>query len=159
MTGRRVRGGVRTVAVFEAAKGLVVLAAGFGLLGLVHKDVQAVAERVAERMHLNPAKHYPHIFLEAASRMTDARLWVLAWLALCYAGLRLAEAYGLWRERTWAEWFAVISGGIYVPIEIYELTRDVTWVTVCTLVINVGIVVYMLTALRRARRPSAAGPG
>ena len=152
MSGSRIRLGVRTVAVFEAAKGLVVLAAGFGLLGLIHKDVQAVAERFVERAHLNPAKHYPHIFIEAASRMTDARLWALAGLALCYAGLRLLEAYGLWRERTWAEWFAVISGSIYVPIEIYELLGRVTWVRVSALVINLGIVIYMTDALRRTGR-------
>ena len=91
--------------------------------------------------------------------MTDTRLWMLAWLALCYAGLRLLEAYGLWRERTWAEWFAVISGSIYVPIEIYELLGRVTWVRVSALVINLGIVIYMIDALRRSGRPSSAGLG
>jgi hypothetical protein len=29
--------GIRAIAVFEAAKGLLVLAAGFGLLGLLHR--------------------------------------------------------------------------------------------------------------------------
>ena len=38
--------GVRTVAIFEGAKGLIVLVAGFGLLSLIHRDVQAVAESV-----------------------------------------------------------------------------------------------------------------
>ncbi|RYG83545.1 DUF2127 domain-containing protein, partial [bacterium] len=39
----RIRRAVRTVAVFEAAKGLLVLLAGFGLLRLLHHDVQAEA--------------------------------------------------------------------------------------------------------------------
>jgi hypothetical protein len=47
------------VAAFEAAKGLLVLAAGFGLLSLLHKDVQVLAERFVDRLHLNPAKRYP----------------------------------------------------------------------------------------------------
>jgi len=147
--GARIRGGLRTVAVFEAAKGAVVLLAGFGLLSLVHKDVQFVAERFVERMHLNPAKRFPHIFIDAASRATDARLWMLAWLAFCYAVVRLIEAYGLWRARRWAQWFAAISGGIYLPIEVIELSRGITWVKVFMLFVNLGIVAYMTYALRR----------
>jgi len=146
------RAGLRAVAVFEAAKGLLVLAAGFGLLSLLHKDVQVLAERFVERLHLNPAKRYPHIFIDAASRLTDSRLWLLAWLALCYAVLRLVEAAGLWRQRRWAEWFAAISGGIYLPVEAYELARGVTWVKLCMLTINLGIVAYMVSALRRPKR-------
>jgi uncharacterized membrane protein (DUF2068 family) len=140
-------GGLRAVAVFEAAKGAVVLAAGFGLLALVHRDAQAVAERFVEHLHLNPAKHYPHIFIDAASRLTDARLWMMASLAGAYSAVRLVEAYGLWRARRWAQWFAAISGGIYLPLEVFELSRGLTWVRVCTLAVNLGIVVYMARTL------------
>jgi uncharacterized membrane protein (DUF2068 family) len=127
-------------------------AAGCGLLGLAHRDVPAVAERFVERTHLNPAKHYPHIFIEAASRLTDGRLWMLAWLALCYATLRCADAWGPWRERAWAEWFAVVSGGIYRPIELYKVAAHLTWVRLCTLLVTLGIVAYMAWALRQTRR-------
>jgi uncharacterized membrane protein (DUF2068 family) len=146
------RAGLRTVAAFEAAKGLLVLATGLGLLSLLHKDVQVVAAHFVARLHLNPAKRYPHIFIDAASRLTDSRLWLLAWLALCYAILRLVEAGGLWRQRRWAEWVAAISGGIYVPVEVYELGRGVTWVKLCMLAINLWVVVYMVYALRRSGR-------
>jgi uncharacterized membrane protein (DUF2068 family) len=152
----RVRGGLRTVAVLEALKGAVVLLAGFGLLTLVHKDVQAVVEQFVRRTHLNPARHYPQIFIDAASRVTDARLWTLAWLAFCYAAARLVEAYGLWRERRWAEWFAAVAGGIYLPIEVYELALGVTWVKLVTFSANAGIVAYMVYALYRTT--GARGP-
>ncbi len=45
---------------------------------------------------------------------------------MVYSGARSVEAYGLWFERRWAEWFALISGAIYLPVEIYELRRHVT---------------------------------
>jgi uncharacterized membrane protein (DUF2068 family) len=144
--------GLGIVAAFEAAKGLLVLMAGFGLLSLVHHDAQRVAEDVVRHFHLDPASHYPGIFLDLSSRASDTRLWLLAALAFCYAGLRLAEAYGLWRERPWAEWFAVASGGIYVPIEIYELFSGVSRIKAGMLAINVGIVVYMIKALRERRQ-------
>jgi uncharacterized membrane protein (DUF2068 family) len=80
------------------------------------------------------------------------RLWLLALLAFGYAVLRIAEAYGLWRGRRWAEWFAVASGGIYVPIEIYELFHGLSKIKVGMLTVNVGIVLFMGVALCRSRR-------
>ncbi len=143
--------GIRIVAIFEAGKAALVLLAGMGLLSLVHKDAQALAERFVERLHMNPAHEYPHIFIEAASKLTDARLWQLAWLALGYAVIRLVEAYGLWWHRRWAEWFALVSGGMYIPIEIYEVFHHVTWIKVCVVIVNAGIVAYMGYELRHSR--------
>ena len=34
---------------------------------------------------------------------------------------RLIEACGLWYRRTWAEIFAIVTGAIYLPIEVYEI--------------------------------------
>ena len=144
------RTGVRIVAVFEAAKAALVLLAGMGLLSLVHKDVQAVAEGIVEHLHMNPAHQYPHIFIEAAAKLTDANLWKLAWLALGYAVVRLVEGYGLWYNRRWAEWFALVSGGMYIPIEIYEVVHHATWIKVCVMVVNAGIVAFMAFELRRS---------
>ena len=64
--------GLRAIAVFEAAKGALVLLAGFGVLGLLHRDLQAIAERLVRFSHLNPASKYPRIFVAAADRVTDA---------------------------------------------------------------------------------------
>ncbi|MGA7181328.1 MAG: DUF2127 domain-containing protein [Thiobacillaceae bacterium] len=140
---------IRAVSVVEAAKGAVVLLAGFGALSLTHHDVQRVAEKLIGHLHLNPAKHYPRIFLDAAAHLTDARLWLLATLALAYAVARFVEAYGLWRGRRWAEWFAAVSGGIYIPFEIYGLSKGVTVLALSALVTNLLIVVLMINALLR----------
>lgn len=153
---RTVSQGVRAVALVEAAKATLVLLAGFGLLGLIHHDVHALAEQIIEHFHLNPARRYPRIFIDAASTLTDSRLWLLAGLAFLYASCRSVEAYGLWRERAWAEWFALLSGAIYFPVELYELSRGFTWLKLIALLTNIGIVAYMGYALRmrRAAKPS-----
>lgn len=151
---------MRLVALFEGAKGLAVLLAGFGLLSLLHKDVQGIATQIVERMHLNPARKYPGIFIHAASKLTDARLWMLAGLSLVYAVCRGAEGYGLWWERRWAEWLAVASGLIYLPIELYELAHGASWIKVGAVIVNIVIVTYMGLALRRTRsEPDLAMPG
>src|ERR1035438_4179771 len=110
--------GIRLVALFEGLKGALILLAGFGLLALGHRDLQDVADELVRRFHLNPARHYPRIFIEASGKTTDTQLWLLAGAALLYAVFRFVEAYGLWRERRWAGWFAAATGAIYVPLEI-----------------------------------------
>ncbi|WP_457329168.1 DUF2127 domain-containing protein [Rhizobacter sp. P5_C2] len=143
---------MQLVALFEAIKGLAVLAGGFGLLSLLHRDVRHLAEALIAGLHLDPDRHFPHIFLEASSQLTDARLWLLAGLAALYASVRLAEAYGLWRGYRWGAWLGAAGGAIYVPVELYELLQRVSPLRVATLLLNVAIVVYLLWMLERQRR-------
>ncbi len=140
--------GVRLVAIFEAVKGALVLLVGLGLLALIDRDIEAVAEHIVRLGHLNPASHYPKIFIDAASRVTDGHLWALAAAAVLYAIVRGVEAYGLWLERRWAEWFALVAGGLYLPVEIFEVFHRVSWIKVGVLVTNIAIVIYMAYALR-----------
>jgi len=142
---------LRAVALFEASKGALVLLTGLGALSLIHHDVQRFAEQLVGHLHLNPAKHIPQIFIATAANFNDARLWLLAVLAASYGLLRLVEAYGLWHGRRWAEWFAAISGGIYIPFEIYELFEGYTWLSLLAIAVNVLVVVLMIGALHRNR--------
>ena len=149
------RTGIRTVALFEAAKGLLVLLVGFGLLALVHRDVDAVAAAIVRQLHLNPARHYPQIFLKAAERLNDTRLPFLAAGAFAYAMLRFVEAYGLWYERHWAEWLAIGSGALYLPVELYGFFRHRTLLHAAVFVVNaaivLGVLYVRLSEGRRAR--------
>lgn len=146
---------LRAVAVFEAAKGTLVLVTGLGALSLIHHDIQRFAEQLVGHLHLNPAKHIPQIFIAAAANLNDARLSVLAVLAASYGLLRFVEAYGLWHGRRWAEWFAAISGGIYIPFEIYELLQGYTWLSLGALIVNVLVVILMISTLHRNRSVSS----
>src|SRR5688572_5694003 len=93
--------GLHAIALFEAAKGMLVLLAGFGLIAVIPENSEDVAARWVRHLHLNPASHYPRIFIDAASKVSDAQLWWLAAAAFGYAAFRLIEAYGLWQERSW----------------------------------------------------------
>ncbi len=133
-----------------------MLLAGTGALSLVHGRALAIAGALIERLHLNPAHHYPLILLRAASEVTDTRLWLLAGGAALYALVRFIEAYGLWHARTWAEWFAAISGAIYIPFEVFELVRDASWLIVVALLVNMLVVAAMVNVLVQTRRRKRA---
>ena len=152
--------GLRAVAVYEAAKGILVLAVGLGLLELIHRDLQQIAEHIVKHLHLNPSAHYPRVFLAAASKLNDARLWALAGGAVAYSGLRSIEAVGLWKGKRWAEWLGALSGGIYIPVEVYEAARKATATRLVLLIFNVAMVAYLawdLSQQRRLRGPAADG--
>jgi uncharacterized membrane protein (DUF2068 family) len=145
--------GLHVVALFEGAKGGLVLLTGFGLLGFIHRDLHSAAEEVVRHFHLNPAHHYPRIFLDATARVNDTRLWLLALSAFLYAAVRFIEAFGLWRGKLWAAWFGALSGGIYIPLEIFEVVHGLSWAKLTVLSVNIAIVVYLGYTLAIPRRP------
>jgi uncharacterized membrane protein (DUF2068 family) len=143
---------VRIIAFVEAAKGLIVLLAATGILAFIHADWNELAARLVQLSHLNPASKYPQIFLDAVSHLQQPRLVWLAAGAAAYSALRFVEAYGLFRERAWAEWLALIASGIFIPAEIVEVLRRPSLLSVGVLLVNVAIVAVMAHALWRRRR-------
>jgi uncharacterized membrane protein (DUF2068 family) len=143
---------VRIIAFVEAAKGLIVLLAATGILAFIHADWNELAARLVRLSHLNPASKYPQIFLDAVSHLQQPRLLWLAAGAAAYSALRFIEAYGLFRERAWAEWLALIASGIFIPAEIVEVLRRPSLLSVGVLLVNVAIVAVMAHALWRRRR-------
>lgn len=148
--------GLRAVASLELLKGLLVLAAGFGLFALRHKDIGDVAESLIEHLHVNPAHHWVQLFIGAADRVSDRKVVAIAIGAFVYTLVRFIEAYGLWNARVWAEWFAIISGSLYLPLEIVGLARHDDRIRWAVLLINIVVVVYMIyvrwDSLKQKRR-------
>jgi uncharacterized membrane protein (DUF2068 family) len=144
--------GLRAIAVWEAAKGLLVLLLGLGLLLLLHQDVEKAAEDLLLHLHLNPDRRISHALLHAASRVTDAGLWAMVAAAVAYAGVRFTEAWGLWHRRVWAEWFALLSGALYLPWEIVKLVERTNGLHLALFAGNLVILAYMATIRFKARR-------
>ena len=152
---------LRAVALFEFVKGTFVLLMGICALFLLHRDLWLLAESILARLHINTDRRIAQMFLDFADNITDARLWAAARIAFAYAALRFAEAYGLWKSRSWAEWMAFISGTLLLPFEVRELLRGVTVVRVALFLGNLAIVFYMFYLLRSGQiaRKAAASAG
>jgi uncharacterized membrane protein (DUF2068 family) len=133
----RLSSGLRAVALFEAIKGTLAREDAVELVG---------------RLHLNPGKNYPSVFVRLMENAANTQLWLIAALVVVYALVRFLEAYGLWRSRAWAEWVAAVSGTIYIPFEVYEISRGLSSIKVAALVLNIAIVAYICYALWRSSR-------
>lgn len=151
---------LRTIAGFEALKGTVALLAGAGLLGLVHHDLHRFAVSLIGHVGLTPGERYPAMLL---SRID---LWAredLRWLLLAitaYAALRFVEAYGLWTGRAWGEALGALSGGLYIPFELWHWMHRPSLAATAVIAVNAAVVAYLVWRLwTRPRRNAGDAPG
>lgn len=130
--------------MFEASKGVLVLAAGLGLLQLLKQNVAQAGRMLLIHVGLNPDKGYPQSIVKFLAQVNDGNIILVAFLATCYAFIRFFEAYGLWRQRTWAKWLGIISGSIYLPFEFVELYKSYTHFKLAFTVANILVVAYLV---------------
>lgn len=145
------RRALHAIALFEAIKGVAALLASIGVLSLLHRDngVRDLALALLWRFHLDPNTPYPELLLHYADLLSAINLRSAAPVAAAYVAIRLAEAYGLWKEKTWAEWLAALSGALYIPFEVAHLVHRTTLINATVLISNVGIVCFMAFQLWR----------
>lgn len=145
---------LRSIALFEIAKGLLALAAACGILSLRHTDLHAVVEAFLWRHGINPESPYRKLFIEGVARATKLPVGQVVAFTTAYVIIRFAEGYGLWFEKHWAEWFAVISASLYLPVEIVHLVHKPSWLAAGVVLVNVAIIAYLghLLVQQRAMR-------
>jgi uncharacterized membrane protein (DUF2068 family) len=131
---------LRTVALLEFGKGLLVLAAAVSLYWL---DPSDIAGGFLDFLHISPDRHFAQLLLRSAESLSNLSVGGVVLVASIYSGLRFLEAYGLWTARAWAEWIALISGAAYLPFEIYKLLERLSAFHAAVLVVNLAIVAFM----------------
>ena len=139
---------LRLIAVFKFFKAATLIALSAGAFKLLHKDVGDVAEHWVEILKFDPGNRFVEAALEKASMISPGQIKKLGLVGLLYAALFLAEGTGLWLQKRWGEWLTVIITGSLVPVEIYEIFRHPSVVKVAVLVVNVGIVFYLIYRIR-----------
>jgi uncharacterized membrane protein (DUF2068 family) len=135
--------GLRAVAVVEIAKGMLAIAFAVWLIMYRERDIGNMMANLLDRLHIDPAHEFAIKLVSLADRITPEKLGIAAAIAVLYALVRFTEGYGLWYAKTWAEYFALISGAAYLPWEIYEFLRRPNWFHAAIIVINVFVVLYI----------------
>jgi uncharacterized membrane protein (DUF2068 family) len=86
--------------------------------------------------------------LDKVFSLRGAQLHLLGAAVAAYAVLELVEAVGLWFAKRWAEYLTFVATAVFLPLEVYELTKSLSPLKVIALVVNLAIVVYLLYAKR-----------
>lgn len=138
------RKGLHVVALFEAFKGFLVLAAGFGILEFIHHDLQKLGEHLIVHFGLDPHHKTAQFLLQLLAGVNDTKIILISCFAVFYAFIHFLEAYGLWKQKNWARWMAIISGGIYLPLEFYALFHKFHWLKALVTLVNICVVIYLI---------------
>ncbi len=145
--------GLLLIAAFKLIKGLALLALAIGALKLLHKDVAAEVAQWIDILRVDPHNHYIREVLLKLGRVDDRKLRELSIGTFFYAGLFLTEGVGLALRKRWAEYVTIISTASLLPLEIYEIVKQVSAPKIVVLLANIAVVVYLVIEVRRTRNP------
>src|SRR6266508_1860129 len=82
--------------------------------------------------------------LQSFLHLQKHALLILAVTAVAYCVVEGVEAVGLWLEKRWAEYLTAIATAGFLPFEIHELIKRVTWVRITALVVNLAILAWLV---------------
>lgn len=140
------------IGAFKLFKALLLIAVGIGALRFLHKDLAGAALHWTEVLRVDPGNRFVHGILVRIFRVTPKQLRELSVGTFIYAALFATEGFGLLARKHWAEYFVIITTGLLIPLEIYELFRHFTILKLAVTIVN-GLIVWYLAA--RVRRRSS----
>jgi uncharacterized membrane protein (DUF2068 family) len=135
------------IAAERALRTIVLAVVGIVLLTHTHTDWASEATNLARKLGLDPKQNWVQRILHDAARLNSSRDVLFGIVALAYAALEGAEAWGLWHRRRWGEWLTVLATSLLLIPEIWELTKSATPLKVGALLVNLAIVLYLLWRL------------
>lgn len=138
---------LRSIAAFEALKGVLALLVLGLVLKLAHVDMHAWLLSQLQAYGLDANSRLPAMALQYSDALPQTDLRMVMGLALGYSSLRFCEAFGLWRNMNWAKYLGAGSGAIYIPFEVEHLIDAPNMGSIAILGINIYIVAYLLMHL------------
>jgi uncharacterized membrane protein (DUF2068 family) len=127
--------------IYKSVSAIVLFAVAAALLTAFVKRGQI------EDIALEPHRFVVQLLLEKILGVSPKSLQFGAIGTLLYGAIASIEAVGLWFEQTWASWMILLSVGISIPIEIFELIHHMTGLKWLLFVINIVVFWYVVTHL------------
>ena len=132
------------IIAFKAFKSVTLTALGIVLLTTRHTDPVDVLMRFAIAVHLPLTSRLFDRALALVNSLTITRPIALAITAFGYAALMGMEGVALYHRKPWARWFTIIATSSLIPIEVYEIVRELHPIRVFVLLANIAIVIYLM---------------
>jgi uncharacterized membrane protein (DUF2068 family) len=137
------------IAAERGFRAVFLIVLGIILVSHPHTDWAAEITHLAHQWGLDPSRNVVRKVIDAVRKVHASQNVVFGVIALGYAALEAAEAYGLARRRRWGEWLTLVATSILLIPEVWELIRSVTPLKLAALVVNLLVVAYLYWRLRR----------
>ncbi len=132
------------IAAYKVLQAALFAAVGIGALRLLHKDASDVLAQITAALRFNPESRFVNFVLDEAALLNDPILRRIGLVAFSYAAVSLVEGIGLYLEKAWAEYLTLIITASFLPWEVFEVFRRLTWVRVALLIVNALVFLYLL---------------
>lgn len=136
--------GVKLIALIEFLKGVVVFALSIALFELSKKHIELQIPEFLEHIHIASAGPLLYSSISKLINIDINREGFIVIWATIYSFLRFAEAYGLWSGRKWGFMIGIISVSLYLPIEIFEIIKSISYAKVIVTTLNLIILIYLI---------------
>jgi uncharacterized membrane protein (DUF2068 family) len=143
--------GLLLVGIFKLSKAIFFTAVGAGALDLMNKNISDVLRHVIDALRIDPERRFVGILMDHVGLIQPQTLRRAGILSFLYAAVCVVEGTGLMLEKRWAEYFTVIITATGLPWESYELMEKFSPYKVGLLVINLGVLLYVLWILKKRR--------
>jgi uncharacterized membrane protein (DUF2068 family) len=141
--------GFKVIGSLKLLSGLLALAAGMGATRFLAHDPGPKLEHAVTHLGLDPRNQVIHEVIRKLTGLDPTHLRAIAAGTFFYAVLHLIEGIGLILEQTWAGYLVVVATSTLVPFEIYEIAKKPTPLRFAVLLLNIGIVVYLIVTIRK----------
>jgi len=131
------------IVAFKAFKTVTLTALGITLLRTRNVDPNDLLMRFALAVHVPLTSRVFARALVFANGLTTTKQTALALTAFGFAGLMGTEGVALYLRKPWARWLTIAATSSLIPIEVYEISREVHPLRILILIVNIAIVVYL----------------
>ncbi|HZY61730.1 MAG TPA: DUF2127 domain-containing protein [Edaphobacter sp.] len=143
--------GLLLIGLFKLAKSIFFFGVGMGAIHLLHKDLGDVVMRIAMALKFDPESRFVGLLLDKVGLIDIHRLKLISLGTFSYSVVALTEGVGLVLEKVWAEYLTLILTISFLPWELYELVRHLSWFRLSLLLINLAVLAYLIWLLRRKK--------
>jgi uncharacterized membrane protein (DUF2068 family) len=135
------------IIAMKLAKGLFFAALALTAYVLSDNNLPAEYQNLLHELkhwtNLNPEKRFWVEIAAKVDNLTEAGMLRVALGTLIYSLFALVEGIGLMFRVTWAGWLSIGESAFFIPIEVFELLHNFTWVVFTIMVLNIFMVWYL----------------
>ncbi len=144
------------IGVWKLLEAALFIVLGIGALKLLHKDLVDVVTRFVIDLGRDPEGHFVNLLLEKVAQIDPHRLKQISLAIFAGAALHLLEGIGLVMRKIWAEYVTLVLTASFLPWEIFEILRHVTWLKIVLTILNFAVVVYLVFHVQMKARQRRA---
>lgn len=136
-------GPLKAIIIYKYLWGVFEVIFSIFLFRHIDADLTGVVTTIGNALTLAPEGHVMTLLMEKAIEISSGTRIMVVTTILIVGSLNIIEGYGLHLRRVWGEWLTVIATGAFIPLEIYELFVNFSFITLGVLILNTYIVYFL----------------